>query len=75
MYVNHGGKKGYSSHFHIFYIDNTLSDFINLSCSVFYFCSAVHIFLELSFYLYMNLTASFVNLKKIRVAICSHKQN
>lgn len=64
MYINHEEKKGNCSHFHIFNIGNTLSDFINLSRSMFYFISAVHIFLELSFYLYMNLIASFVILQK-----------
>lgn len=59
--MNHEGKNGDSFLFHIFNIDNAISDFINLNSFVFYFCSNVHFYLELSFYLYMILIASFVN--------------
>lgn len=57
------------------YITDRWSDIVSISTfsiqrilyhvlfSMFYFCSTAHIFLELSFYFYMNLTESFVNLK------------
>lgn len=72
--MNHEERKGNCSHFHIFNINNLLSDFINQNCSMFYFLSSVHIFLELFLFIYEP-HSNFCYLTKKRVSICFHKQN
>lgn len=75
MYMNHEERRENCSHFHIFNIDNILSDFINQSCSNVLFLLNCKYFPWIRFLFIYEPQSKFCYVTKIRVAIYLHKQN